>query len=56
MKGTDDCDDFLPESRYGGIVFCSPFENTSLGLEYLYQEFDNKDKNEVVTAQLAFEF
>ena len=53
---SDDCADFLPESRYGGIAFCSPFENTYLGLEYLYQEFDNDDKSEVVTAQLAFEF
>jgi hypothetical protein len=55
-EGSDDCNDFLPESRYGGIVFCAPFENTYLGLEYLTQEFDNEDKSEVVTAQLAFEF
>ncbi|MBC2716426.1 MAG: LbtU family siderophore porin [Desulfobacteraceae bacterium] len=55
-EGSNDCNDFLPERRYGGIVFCSPYENTYLGLEYLYQEFDNDDKNEVVTAQLAFEF
>ena len=53
---SDDCNDFLPESRYGGIVFCSPFENTYLGLEYLYQKFNNNDKNEILTAQLAFEF
>lgn len=53
---TRDCDGFLPENRYGAIVFCSPFENTSLGLEYLYQELDNDDTSEVVTAQLAFEF
>jgi hypothetical protein len=55
-EGANDCNDFLPENRYGGIVFCSPFEKTYLGLEYLYQEFDNEDKSEVVTAQLAFEF
>ena len=55
-EGSNDCHDFLPESRYGGIVFCSPFESTYLGLEYLYQEYENNDKNEVVTAQLAYEF
>ncbi len=55
-EGTNDCNDFLPESRYGGIVFCSPLEKTYLGLEYLYQEYDNQDKSQVVTAQLAFEF
>ncbi len=55
-EGSNDCNDFLPESRYGGIVFCSPYNNTYLGLEYLCQEFDNDDKSEVVTAQLAFEF
>ncbi len=55
-EGSNDCHDFLPESRYGGIIFCSPFENTYLGLEYLYQEFDNEDKSDVVTTQLAFEF
>jgi len=54
--GTDDCDDFLPENRYGGVIFCSPFENTYLGLEYLRQKFDNKDRSDMVTAQLAFEF
>lgn len=53
-EGTNDCNDFLPESRYGGIVFCSPFEKTCLGLKYLYREFDNQYKNELVTAQLAF--
>jgi hypothetical protein len=55
-EGSNDCHDFLPESRYGGIIFCSVFENTYLGLEYLYQEFDNDDQSEVVTAQLAYEF
>jgi hypothetical protein len=55
-EGPNDCHDFLPESRYGGIVFCSPIENTYLGMEYLTQEFDNDDTSEVITAQLAFEF
>ena len=55
-EGTDDCRDFLPENGYGGIVFCHPFEKTYLGLEYMYQTFENDDINQIVTAQLAFEF
>jgi len=55
-EGTDDCRDFLPENGYGGIIFCHPFENTYLGLEYMYQSFENDDINQIVTAQLAFEF
>ena len=55
-EGTDDCGKFLPEVSYGGVVFCYPFENTYVGVEYLYQEYENNDKNEVVTAQLAYEF
>ena len=55
-EGTDDCGKFLPETSYGGVVFCHPFENAYLGVEYLYQEYENNDKNEVVTAQLAYEF
>lgn len=55
-EGTDDCDYFLPESRYGGIIFWSPFEKTNLGLEYLHQEFKNSDISDSITAQLAVEF
>ncbi len=55
-EGTDDCGAFLPESGYGGIVFWYPFDQTYLGLEYLTQEFENKDTNQKITAQLAYEF
>jgi len=55
-EGTDDCGNLLPETRYGGIFFCSPFDNTSFGLECLHQTYDNDDESDVVTAQLAFEF
>jgi len=55
-QGSDDCNNFLPESSYGGIAFCHPFDNTYLGLEYLYQEYEKDDRKQVVTAQLAYNF
>jgi hypothetical protein len=55
-EGTDDCGDFIPETSYGGIIFWYPFEKTYLGLEYLNQNFENDDKDQKVTAQLAYEF
>jgi hypothetical protein len=55
-EGTSDCGSFLPETSYGGIVFWYPFEKTYLGLEYLNQEFENNDKDQKATVQLAYEF
>jgi len=55
-EGSGDCGDFLSETSNGGIFFCQPFKNTSLGLEYLYQEFEDKSTLQVVTAQLAYVF
>jgi hypothetical protein len=55
-EGTDDCGTFLPESGFGGIVFWYPFEQTYVGLEYMNQEFENCDTNQIATAQLAYEF
>jgi hypothetical protein len=54
--GGNDLGDFLPENVYGGVINYGLFANTSLGLEYLYQEFGNDDQVNVVTAQLAIEF
>lgn len=58
-----------PERQYGADVSWSPWENTTLSLEYLRGEFDRDfagdlvssdgspaDKRDQVTAQLAFEF
>jgi hypothetical protein len=54
--GGHDLGDFLPEKVFGGVINYGLFENTSVGLEYLYQEFGNDDQVNVVTAQLAIEF
>ena len=53
---SDDCDDVLPENRYGAAITYGLFESTSLGLEYLHNEFENDDETDIVTAQLAIEF
>ncbi len=53
--GSDDCDD-LPENRYGAAITYGLFESTSLGLEYLHDEFENDDETDIITAQLAIEF
>jgi hypothetical protein len=58
-----------PERQYGADVSWSPWQNTTLSLEYLRGEFDRAfigdlvsstgspaDKRDLVTAQLAFEF
>ncbi len=53
---SDDCDGFLPENRYGAAITYGLFESTSLGLEYLHDEFENDDETDIVTAHLAIEF
>jgi len=55
-QGTDDAGDFLPESRVMGAIGVGIFENTSLALEYLHDEFENDDEVDTVTAQLSIEF
>jgi len=55
-EASDDCDDFLPEKRYGGAITYGLFENASLAVEYIHGEFKNNDETDVVTAQLAIEF
>ncbi len=54
--GSDDCDDVLPEDRFGAAITYGLFESTSLGLEYLHDEFETDDEADIVTAQLAIEF
>ncbi len=54
-EGGDDLGDFLPESQYGGAITYSLFENTSLAVEYLHGEFENDDKRDLLTTQIAIE-
>ena len=54
--GSEDALNFLPETQFGVIAAYEIFENTSIGFEYLYEEFDNKDKINRITTQLGVEF
>lgn len=55
-EGGDDLGELLPDSQYGVVASYGLFENTTLALEYLHGEFENDDEQDLVTAQLAFEF
>lgn len=55
-EGGEDLGDFLPEIQYGVAVSYGLLDNTTLALEYLYGEFENDDKRDLVTAQLAIAF
>ncbi len=55
-EGSADTNDLFPKSQFGGVVIAGLFENTSLGIEYLYGKFDNDDVRHLLTAQLAVEF
>ena len=55
LEGSDELPD-APEKRYGVAVAWSPVEHVTLAAEYLRAEFEEGDDDDVVTAQLAFEF
>ena len=55
-SGSDDALDFLPETQIGVIAAYEIFANTSIGIEYLYEEFENNDKINRVTTQLGVQF
>jgi len=54
--GNDLGDDFLPDTRYGGVVSYSLFDATTLAAEYLHSSYDNDDEADTVTVQLGVEF
>ncbi len=55
-EGGDDLGDLLPDSQYGIAASYGLFEGTTLAVEYLHGEFENDDEQDVLTAQLAYEF
>jgi hypothetical protein len=55
VEGSDDLPE-APEKRYGVAAAWSPWENVTLAAEYLLAEFEEGDDDDVVTAQIAFEF
>lgn len=55
-EGSDDCGNFLPKEQYGGALIYGLLENTSLAFEYLHGKFENDDKRDLLTVQVATEF
>ncbi|RLB17744.1 MAG: hypothetical protein DRG63_03340 [Deltaproteobacteria bacterium] len=55
-EGSNDLGDYEPELQCGLAIIYSLFENTSLSVEYLHGKFENDDKRDLVTGQLAVEF
>ena len=55
-EGSDDLDNFQPESQYGLVVNYGIFEGTALLVEYLHGELENDDARDLLTTQLAIEF
>lgn len=53
---TEEVENYLPETQYGLAGAYRLFENTTLALEFLKNEYENDDETSVVTAQLAIEF
>lgn len=53
---TMDTEGFFPESQLGAAVSYGLFERTTLGIEYLINDFHNTDTNTLITARLAVEF
>lgn len=49
-------DDTLPEKMWGLIVSCELLKKVGLGLEYLHSEWEDDDKEDLITTQLAIEF
>lgn len=55
-EGTDEVGNLFPEDQYGVAASYGLFEGTTIALEYLHGEFENKDEVDTITAQLAIEF
>jgi hypothetical protein len=46
----------LPETQYGVVAAYGIFENTSLAVEFMHNQFENDDEENHITVQLAIEF
>lgn len=55
MRGGLD-DDTLPEKMWGLVAGYELFENVGLGVEFLHNEWENDDEEDLITTQLAIEF
>ncbi len=54
--GSADTLNFLPDTQLGIGGIYEIFNNTYIGLEYLYEEFENDDELVTITTQFAVEF
>lgn len=55
-QGVTNSGDWFPEKRLMSVASLGIFEETSLSLEYRHDEFENSDKADAVTSQLAIGF
>ncbi len=55
-QGVKNADDFLPETRYMGVLNVGILENTTFALQYAQDEFENDDKAKSITAKVEIEF
>ncbi len=55
-SGSKDALNFLPETQFGIIAAYEIFANTSIGIEYLYEEYENSDQANRITTQLGVQF
>jgi hypothetical protein len=55
-EGGDDLGNLLPNEQYGVAASYELFKYTTFSLEYLHGEFEHDEEQDMVTAQLAFEF
>ena len=49
-------DGFLPESQWGVVASYNIWGPVTVSLEYMYDKFENDDKQHIITGQLAAEF
>lgn len=54
--GSKDTGNYLHKLEYGGAVDMGLFKNTSLALEYIYKEFENKNIENSIAARFAVDF
>ena len=54
--GSKDTGNYLHKIEYGGALDMGLFKNTSLALEYIYKEFENKNTENSIAARFAVDF
>ena len=55
-EGGKDLGAFLPYKQVGAVINYELNPNTSLAIEYLHGEYDDKSKRDLITSQVAIEY